>query len=33
MKRPRTVSQWIGVAVAIAGCAAAVYFFGWVLSA
>jgi hypothetical protein len=32
MKRPRTVSDWIGVAVALAGCVAAAYLFGWVLA-
>lgn len=32
MKRPKTVSQWIGVAVALAGCAAAVWLFGWGLA-
>ena len=31
MKRPKTVSDWIGVVLALAGCAAAVVFFGWVL--
>ena len=31
MKRPKTVSDWIGVVVALAACTAAVYFFGWVL--
>ena len=31
MKRPRTVSDWIGVAVALAACAAVVYVLGWVL--
>ncbi len=31
MKRPRTASDWIGVAVALAGCVAAVYVFGFLL--
>jgi hypothetical protein len=31
MKRPETISEWIGVAVALAGCVLAVIFFGWVL--
>lgn len=32
MKRPRTVSDWIGVAVFLAGAAAVVYFLGWTLA-
>lgn len=31
MKKPTTVSDWIGVVVALAGCVAAVILFGWVL--
>lgn len=31
MKRPTKATEWIGVAVALLGCAAAVIFFGWVL--
>jgi hypothetical protein len=31
MKRPKTVHDWIGVAVALAGCVAAVILFGWIL--
>jgi hypothetical protein len=31
MRKPKSVSDWIGVAVALAGCAAAVILFGWIL--
>jgi hypothetical protein len=31
MKRPRTVSDWLGVIVALAAGAAVVYVLGWVL--
>jgi hypothetical protein len=32
-RKPRTVSDWIGLAVFVAVAAGAVYFVGWVLSA
>jgi hypothetical protein len=32
MKKPESISDWVGIAVALAGCIAAVIFFGWILS-